>query len=186
MQEDLKDSAKESMTEEDFIISEDEFEEKKKWLFKENIRLEELRKNLEQQQENLEEEKKVVDIQKQMLERQKRHSALLKEQLDNQKRLFDRQWQILERETRQLAIDREKFKRDKLIYRDEVYREARRNLTYKKEANMFFKGVQDNVSLKKRYKALLKIYHPDNLNGDKEILQAISAEYESLSRSYLP
>lgn len=186
MQEDLKDSAKESMTEEDFIISEDEFEEKKKWLFKENIRLEELRKNLEQQQESLEEEKKVVDIQKQMLERQKRHSALLKEQLDNQKRLFDRQWQILERETRQLAIDREKFKRDKLIYRDEVYREARRNLIYKKEANMFFKGVQDNVSLKKRYKALLKIYHPDNLNGDKEILQAISAEYETLSRSYLP
>lgn len=186
MQEDLKDSAKENMTEEDFIISEDEFEEKKKWLFKENIRLEELRKNLEQQQESLEEEKKVVDIQKQMLERQKRHSALLKEQLDNQKRLFDRQWQILERETRQLAIDREKFKRDKLIYRDEVYREARRNLIYKKEANMFFKGVQDNVSLKKRYKALLKIYHPDNLNGDKEILQAISAEYETLSRSYLP
>lgn len=185
MQEDLRDSAQENMTEEDFIISEDEFEKKKKWLFKENIRLEELRKNLEQQQECLEEEKQVVDIQKQMLERQKRHSALLKEQLDNQKRLFDRQWQILERETRQLAIDREKFKRDKLMYRDEVYREAIRNLTYKKEAKMFFKGVQDNVSLKKRYKELLKIYHPDNLNGDKEILQAISAEYETLSEAYL-
>ena len=50
---------------------------------------------------------------------------------------------------------------------------------------MFFKGVQDNVSLKKRYKELLKIYHPDNLNGDKEILQAISAEYETLSEAYL-
>ena len=175
----------EDITQENLLISEDEFEKKKKWLFKENIRLEELRKNLEQQQESLEDEKKVIDIQKQMLERQKRQSALLKEQLNNQKRLFDRQWQILERETRQLAIDREKFKRDKLVYRDEVYREARRKQAYTKDAKLFFKGVEDNISLKKRYKALLKIYHPDNVNGDKEILQAISAEYENLSRVYL-
>lgn len=166
-------------------MSIDELEEKKKWLFKENIRLEELRKNLEQQQAELEDEKKVVDIQKQMLERQKRQSMLLKKQLDNQKHLFDQQWQILERETRQLAIDREKFKRDKLMYRDEVYREARRNFAYAENAKIFFKGVDNTTSLKKRYKALLKIYHPDNVNGDKEILQAISAEYESLSRMYL-
>ena len=50
---------------------------------------------------------------------------------------------------------------------------------------IFFKGVEDTASLKKRYKALLKIYHPDNIDGDKELLQAINTEYERLSRFYL-
>ena len=36
-------------------MNNEELEEKKKWFFKENIRLEELRKNLEQQQGKLEE-----------------------------------------------------------------------------------------------------------------------------------
>ena len=101
-------------------MNNEELEEKKKWFFKENIRLEELRKNLEQQQGKLEKEEQVVEIQKQMLEKQKRSLDLLRKQLDNQKHLFDQQWQILERETRQLAIDREKFKRDKLMYRVKV------------------------------------------------------------------
>ena len=169
-------------------MNNEELEEKKKWFFKENIRLEELRKNLEQQQGKLEQEEQVVEIQKQMLEKQKRSLDLLRKQLDNQKHLFDQQWQILERETRQLAIDREKFKRDKLMYRDEVYREARRKFAMVQNishsgVNLFFKGVDSSAALKKRYKALLKIYHPDNADGDKEVLQAISAEYETLSRN---
>ena len=168
-------------------MNNEELEEKKKWFFKENIRLEELRKNLEQQGK-LEKEEQVVEIQKQMLEKQKRSLDLLRKQLDNQKHLFDQQWQILERETRQLAIDREKFKRDKLMYRDEVYREARRKFAMVQNishsgVNLFFKGVDSSAALKKRYKALLKIYHPDNADGDKEVLQAISAEYETLSRN---
>ena len=143
-------------------MNNEELEEKKKWFFKENIRLEELRKNLEQQQGKLEKEEQVVEIQKQMLEKQKRSLDLLRKQLDNQKHLFDQQWQILERETRQLAIDREKFKRDKLMYRDEVYREARRKFAMVQNishsgVNLFFKGVDSSAALKKRYKALLKI-----------------------------
>ena len=157
-------------------MNNEELEEKKKWFFKENIRLEELRKNLEQQQGKLEKEEQVVEIQKQMLEKQKRSLDLLRKQLDNQKHLFDQQWQILERETRQLAIDRE------------VYREARRKFAMVQNishsgVNLFFKGVDSSAALKKRYKALLKIYHPDNADGDKEVLQAISAEYETLSRN---
>ena len=38
-------------------MNNEELEEKKKWFFKENIRLEELRKNLEQQQGKLEKER---------------------------------------------------------------------------------------------------------------------------------
>ena len=102
----------------------------------------------------------------------------------NKKDLFEQKWNILERETRQLAIDKDKFEREKLIYKDKVYREARRSMSNAENVKIFFKGVEDTTSLKKRYKALLKIYHPDNMHGDKELLQAINTEYERLSRFY--
>ena len=84
-----------------------------------------------------------------------------------------------------IAIDKDKFEREKLIYKDKVYREARRSMSNAENVKIFFKGVEDTASLKKRYKALLKIYHPDNMHGDKELLQAINTEYERLSRFYL-
>lgn len=159
----------------DELSSEDE---KKKWLFKENIRLQELSRNLE-------DERKLIEIQMGMLQRQQSKNMLLKKQLESQRDLFEQKWNILERETRQLAIDKDKFEREKLIYKDKVYREARRSMSNAENVKIFFKGVEDTAFLKKRYKALLKIYHPDNMHGDKELLQAINTEYERLSRFYL-
>ena len=159
----------------DELSSEDE---KKKWLFEENVMLHELSRNLE-------DERKLMEIQMGMLQRQQSKNMLLKKQLESQKDLFEQKWNILERETRQLAIDKDKFEREKLIYKDKVYREARRSMSNAENVKIFFKGVEDTTSLKKRYKALLKIYHPDNMHGDKELLQAINTEYERLSRFYL-
>ena len=51
--------------------------------------------------------------------------------------------------------------------------------------NVFFRGVDDMASLKKRYKSLQKIYHPDNMHGDSTVILAINAEYDKLSRFYL-
>jgi DNA repair protein RadC len=109
----------------------------------------------------------------------------MKKQLESQSVLFDQKWEILERETRQLTLDKEKFNREKLMYRDKVYREARRSMSNAENVKIFFRGVDDTESVKKRYRALLKIYHPDNMHGDKELLQAINTEYERLSRFYL-
>lgn len=159
-------------------LTEEQMAEKQKWLFRENVRLEQLNKELE-------DERKLIEIQKGMLERQQSRNMLLSKQLENQKRLFDSQWQILERETRQLAIDKERFERDKVVLRDKVYREARRGLTYEENVKIFFKGVNDTASLRKRYKELMKMFHPDNMNGDKELLQAIMAEYEKQKRFFM-
>lgn len=43
----------------------------------------------------------------------------------------------------------------------------------------FFKGVKTKEEVKKRYKDLLKIYHPDNISGDKEISLQIQKEYDN-------
>lgn len=48
----------------------------------------------------------------------------------------------------------------------------------------YFTGVNDMKSLKKRYRDLLKIYHPDNQNGDSSVSRQIQEEYESLSKKY--
>ena len=159
----------------DELSSEDE---KKKWLFKENIRLQELSRNLE-------DERKLIEIQMGMLQRQQSKNMLLKKQLESQRDLFEQKWNILERETRQLAIDKDKFEREKLIYKDKVYREARRSMSNAENVKIFFRGVDDTESVKKRYRALLKIYHPDNMNGDNDLVLAINEEYERLLRFYL-
>lgn len=159
-------------------LTQEQLENKQKWLFKENIRLEELSRQLE-------DERKLIEIQKGMLQKQQRRNMLLSKQLQNQKSLFDKQWQILERETRQLAADTERFERDKTVFRDETYREARRKMGYDKNVNIFFKGVSDTISLKKRYKALVKIFHPDNTCGDTQLIQSILEEYEKQKRYYI-
>ena len=104
--------------------------------------------------------------------------------MKRRKRLFDRQWQILEKETRQLAIDKEKFERNKRVYRDEIAREVRKGMAVSSGVKIFFKGVDNAQNLKKRYRELLKIYHPDNVNGDNKLLQAIIDEYERLKKMY--
>lgn len=159
-------------------MTQEELGEKMKWLFKEQIRLREKEQELEQ-------ERHLIEIQKGLLERQQRKNALLRKQLENQKNLFDKQWQLLEKETRRLACDKEKFDRERLMYKDQIYREARRSMSVAVNTRIMFKGVEDTASLKKRYKELLKIYHPDNSNGDKELIQAITQEYEELKRFYL-
>lgn len=159
-------------------MSPDELDNKKKWFFKESLRLEEMKKELE-------DERKLIDIQKNLLERQQSKNMLLRKQLENQKILFDRQWQLLENETRRLAIDKEQFERDKLCFRDNAVREARRSMSVEANVNVFFRGVDDMASLKKRYKSLQKIYHPDNMHGDSTVILAINAEYDKLLRFYL-
>lgn len=49
--------------------------------------------------------------------------------------------------------------------------------------SLFFSGVKNTRALKKRYKDLIKIFHPDNGAGDTEVLQRINEEYETLKES---
>ena len=67
--------------------------QQKKYLFKENVRLNELKQELEADRE-------LIDIQKGMLHSQQRKNELMKKQLESQSVLFDQKWEILERETK--------------------------------------------------------------------------------------
>ena len=53
------------------------------------------------------------------------------------------------------------------------------------KGELFFSGVGSKQSLKKRYKDLIKIYHPDNLDGDNNTIQEINREYDQLSKVFI-
>lgn len=46
--------------------------------------------------------------------------------------------------------------------------------------NFWFAGISNAEELKKRYRELMKIYHPDNQAGDTNAVQQIQQEYEQL------
>ena len=104
-------------------------------------------------------------------------------QLEDRQRLFDQKLEILKESYIQLDADRRKLEREKLQF--EAQKEHM-NHSYASARNqsmavsLFFKGVTSPLALKKRYRDLIKIFHPDNLCGDKETLQMINQEYEIL------
>ena len=108
--------------------------------------------------------------------------------MKREKQLFETKWKILEEELSQLADEKKQMKKKRDFYRYVREQEARDMLTVGTEnvvrGELFFIGVESKSALKKRYKQLLKIYHPDNLCGDTETLQEINREYDRLLKQY--
>lgn len=49
---------------------------------------------------------------------------------------------------------------------------------------MLFQGVNSHLALKKRYRDLIKMFHPDNIAGDHEMVLVINRIYEELKQDY--
>lgn len=114
-----------------------------------------------------------------------RRIKLREQELERRSRLFDMQWKLLEHELMQLANEKEKFKREKSFYNEvKKYNKESSESTVRLKPKMFFLGVRDELSLKKRYRDLLKLFHPDSMNGDVNAMQVINKEYEELKRVY--
>jgi DNA repair exonuclease SbcCD ATPase subunit len=104
--------------------------------------------------------------------------------LEQQEKQFEMKWEMLIRETQQLADDKQQFERKKKFY-DHVQANAQEEYAVTTSDNivhgeMFFSGVSTQKALKKRYKDLIKIYHPDGDAGDTATVAEINREYEDL------
>ena len=130
--------------------------------------LEDRNKELEQAWDDLLKEKREVDARVQSLERQELQ--------------FKMKWDILIQETARLAEDKKQFELRKQFF-NEVQANAQETEPYEDNiihGEMFFNGVSDEKSLKKRYKDLIKIYHPDSESGDNDTVLEINREYDNL------
>lgn len=122
----------------------------------------------------------------QELEQRERRVKLREDELERRSRLFDMQWKILEHELLQLAGEKERFNKEKAFYNE--VKKQNKNFDFgadtRMATKMFFLGVHDELSLKKRYRDLLKLFHPDSMNGDVHAMQAINKEYEEIKKAY--
>lgn len=141
----------------------------------------------------LEQERKALDEQRRKLERDKleftRRMEIEDRRLEQQQRLFDMKVKILEEELVKLATEKQQMEHKKEFY-SRVNDFERRDSAPDTEKNivrgdLFFCGVGSKQSLKKRYKDLIKIYHPDNLDGDNDTIQEINREYDHLSKVFV-
>ena len=140
----------------------------KQWLFAENIRIEQEKKKLEQDKYEF---TQATNQFKQEKEAHLSMHELMKKQLVREKRMVDQQLGILQKELTLLAYDKEKIKKEKELL-------ARESASQSVISSPFlFKGVCNSAELRRRYKDLIKIFHPDN-SGDKELMQMINKEYE--------
>lgn len=168
-----------------YDIEDDPIDELKHWLFLENVRLNQQRQQLEYDLEEL-------DRMKEKLEKEKRqHNRELdirERKLQREKDLFQKQWQIVERELVRMAKDRDRMAKEKAYIqreKDELKRMRQASPTDKEiQTGMFFRGISNLSGLKKRYRDLMKIYHPDNENGDETIVLFINKEYEKIKQRF--
>ena len=100
---------------------------------------------------------------------------------DSQMQLFNMKWELLEEETRKLAEESKKAEKRRAFFeRVNSFQKGGNDCDNIVHGEMFFKGVASPQALKKRYKDLIKIYHPDSEFGDNQTVQEINREYDSL------
>lgn len=170
---------------EEKIVSDDiqKLNDLKHWLFEEHIRLEVRKKEIDDlynkfmtERVQFVEEMKTINL-RVVKERQR---------LKDEEEFFDKKMEILkngfdalEADKRQLAKDRKVFEMEKKSYRmnnsDNVIR-------YSTVEGNLFAGVNNPLALKKRYRDLLKIFHPDNMCGDNEMVAIITKQYDAIRK----
>lgn len=171
-----------------------ELEEYKVQLFKENVRIRTDRTELEEMQEQVSNrEKKLAEV-REDIERQRNalneEAKQIKKELQRERKrleedtlFFEKKQMVLDRAFRQLDDDRRRLEHDKLQfmrYKEEARTQIPKTRQFEYHQGTFFRGVTNQLELKKRYKDLIKIFHPDNVSGDKDTLQLINKEYEQI------
>lgn len=149
------------------------------WRKEETERLETGKQNLRRQTRQIEQERIQLNIEKAHFYRQQEFQETKKK---HEEHLLEMKRQILEGELYKLAEEKKQFEQKKSFY-DQVEAYQKEDIRTKPASihgTMFFAGVNSMGSLKKRYKDLLKIYHPDNKCGDTDAIQEINREYQRL------
>ncbi len=191
-EEDIEDEA-------DYEVDEDA--EYKKYLFEENIRIKEVERHLEEEKERLEAYEKELDKKAQevesMSDKFSRERAQFRDEMNvltgqvtrerqrlkKDEQFFDQKMDILkagfadlDKAKKELEAERARSQAQASKYYVDDDGPAYNNPIVR----TLFSGITNPLMLKKRYKDLVKIYHPDNLAGDHNLFKAITIEYERL------
>lgn len=156
----------------------DELKEAKLWLFRENIRLQNEQKNLAAAQEKFLKERVTL---RNELDELNRRTVSERKRLKEESLFFDKKMEILKDGFRKLEEDRKQIEREKRFLAQERRELSEQSESYGRFNNnmieVLFRNANNPLTLRKRYRDLVKIFHPDNLLGDAELMQSINREY---------
>ena len=147
----------------------------------ESERLKEERKELLDERRKL--KKDQIELEKQLSEYAVR-KKLDEKMMNTQKQLFEKKFKILELELQKLAEEKARLEKEKNFYKAVNDNLERERSSDPAEVKMLFRGIDNLKDLKKRYKELIKIFHPDNVNGDTSVLQEINRQFDELKSKY--
>lgn len=159
-----------------------ELQELKAWLFRENIRLATAAAELEEKQSKFTEEKQRFQEEMKALNRKMTNEQ---SRIKKDHQLVAEKLEIIKDGFQKLDMDRRRIEKEwARLTAEKEFMEEHGLYDGLPEVSVFYRGVKNPLTLKKRYKDLTKIFHPDNLAGDTEIIQKINREYESLKREF--
>lgn len=155
---------------------EDKLKNAKLWLFQENIRLENERRELEASREKFLNERVRFRME---LEELNRRTVQERKRLKEESLFFEKKLAILQDGFRQLEEDRKTLEQQKkALSRVRIQNSNQEELLISEDTvRRLFAGINNSLALRKRYRDLIKIFHPDNLFGDEELVQMINKEY---------
>ncbi len=160
--------------------------ELKQYFFGEYVRLQ------SERNENLRIYEKFITERKNFDEDMKRlNEKILQERrrLREENEMFAKKTELLEDAFFQLDLDRRQLERDKIEFelskkRKCVTNDGLNQPVVDYDVSILFRGVTSPSSLKKRYRELMKMFHPDNLSGDESVISVIGSEYRRLKVEY--
>ena len=172
--------------------TEEELNALKSFLFQENIRLEIERQAQQDKEKSLLALEEDLEKRKQQFIQDKftfqKESDILKHRMTTERQkltqdnlFFDKKMEILKGGFAQLEADRRTFEREKKEFYQKLEEGRNKYSSFADDTGaVFFRGVTNILALKKRYRDLCKIFHPDNIAGDNHIFRLVTEEYESL------
>lgn len=155
----------------------DDLKKAKLWLFRENMRLENERTEFLQSRDKFLKERMQFRNEMDSLNRR---TIMERKRLKEENLFFEKKMAILQDGFRKLEEDRRKLEREKRMAAEEIAKaqDVKSNFFASNIAEVLFRSVRNHpLALRKRYRDLMKIFHPDNMFGDEELVQQINKEF---------
>ncbi|MBE5848914.1 MAG: hypothetical protein E7298_01940 [Lachnospiraceae bacterium] len=161
---------------------EGELKELKLWLFKESIRLRDEKHDLEMEKRDFLNERENT---REENRRYEEHLSVRGRQLRREEELIEQKHEVIKRGFEELDRDRQALiARENSVRAQEAQLRDRISRSYDLESaevnDVLFRGADNILLIKKRYKDLMKMFHPDCLGGDTEMVKALNRTYDRL------
>lgn len=164
----------------------DELKKAKLWLFQENIRLQNEKNSIDEMQDKFIQEK--ARFRKDM-DALNHRIVVEQKRLKEESLFFEKKMEILQEGFRKLEEDKKRFNKEKKLYEtNQSYQQSfnvpGKYINMDEFVGVLFRNTNSLLSLRKRYRDLMKIFHPDNNSGDAELVQLINKEFARRKEEY--